>query len=208
MDGLLLDSERIARHTFEQTCHQFGIGDRTALFQQLIGITWEAASKRLATNLSDVVDPTAFRKVWDQAYQARTGNSPIPVKDGAIALLEHTEQLGLPCGVATSTQTESARSKLDRAGILKYFSIVIGGDQVRKSKPDPEIYLTAAAALQCEPKGCLALEDSVNGVYAAWAAGMTVVQIPDLVAPDENLRALGHIILGSLHDVLQYPFRP
>jgi beta-phosphoglucomutase-like phosphatase (HAD superfamily) len=90
--------------------------------------------------------------------------------------------------------------------LLDYFEIVIGGDQVERGKPDPDIYLKAASALSAAPSKCLALEDSTNGVKAAVAAGMTVVQIPDLVQPNEELLQLGHIVLSSLADVPKYNF--
>jgi beta-phosphoglucomutase-like phosphatase (HAD superfamily) len=61
--------------------------------------------------------------------------------------------------------------------------------------------------LSSKPSTCLALEDSTNGVKAAVAAGMTVVQIPDLVQPDEALLSLGHIVLDSLSDVQEYDFQ-
>jgi beta-phosphoglucomutase-like phosphatase (HAD superfamily) len=108
--------------------------------------------------------------------------------------------------VATSTRTKRATEKLGDAGLLDYFKIVIGGDQVEQGKPDPEIYLKAASALSSAPSRCLALEDSANGVKAAVAAGMTVVQIPDLVPPSDELLQLGHIVLSSLADVPKYDF--
>jgi len=80
--------------------------------------------------------------------------------------------------------------------------VVVGGDQVERSKPDPEIYLCAAARLGVEPRHCLALEDSDNGVRAAVAAGMHVAQVPDLVRPSPELLRLGHQVFESLTEVL------
>ncbi|RBG44938.1 HAD family phosphatase, partial [Xanthomonas oryzae pv. oryzae] len=67
-------------------------------------------------------------------------------------------------------------------------------------KPAPDIYLLAARALAVDPTLCLVLEDSPIGVRAALAAGMTPIQIPDLLEPDAAVRALGHRILPSLGD--------
>jgi beta-phosphoglucomutase-like phosphatase (HAD superfamily) len=77
---------------------------------------------------------------------------------------------------------------------------------VTNSKPDPEIYLAATQKLGCNPTSCLAFEDSENGVRAALGAGLRVIQVPDLVAPSANVRALGHTILASLRDVPGYNF--
>ena len=109
--------------------------------------------------------------------------------------------------VATSTRTEWAKVKLSDSGILHYFDKIIGGEQVSNSKPDPEIYLRAASELSSEPSKSLALEDSPNGVKSAVAAGLTVIQISDLVQPDENLLKMGHIVLGSLAEVQDYDFQ-
>ncbi len=147
-----------------------------------------------------------FRLAWAKEYQKLTEGRPLPLKKGVEELLGHIEKMGKPMAVATSSDHERARAKLQHSGILHFFDHIVGGDQVRRSKPDPEIYLKAASALMSEPSRCLAFEDSENGVKAALAAGMTVVQIPDLVFPDEKLLALGHIVLGSLADMLEYEF--
>jgi beta-phosphoglucomutase-like phosphatase (HAD superfamily) len=78
---------------------------------------------------------------------------------------------------------------------------------VKSSKPHPDIYVKAAEVLGARPQKCLALEDSENGVRSAIGAGMTVIQIPDMVQPSPTLRSLGHIILKSLHDVRTYRFQ-
>ena len=83
---------------------------------------------------------------------------------------------------------------------------VIGGDQVSRSKPAPDIFLRAAEEFNVSSEKCLVLEDSENGVNAAIKAGMKVIQIPDLIEPSAALKQQGHIILESLKDVINYRF--
>lgn len=206
MDGLLLDTERVALTVFNETCERFGFAPRLEVFARCLGVNKETSERVLAQGLEGVADPAAFGRAWDEAYAARQALEPAPLKDGVTALLDHLGALGLPAAVATSSATERARAKLDRAGILKRFRTVVGGDQVRRSKPQPDIYLRAAMLLDADPTSCLALEDSENGVRAAIAAGMTVVQVPDIIQPSPELRREGHIVLGSLREVMSYPF--
>ena len=108
----------------------------------------------------------------------------------------------MPCALATSTQGPLAETKLTLAGLHEYFVARVTGDLVRRGKPHPEPYLAAAARLGLEAHECWALEDSENGVRSAMAAGCQTIQVPDLVAPSETVRALGHDIVESLLDVL------
>jgi len=133
-------------------------------------------------------------------------NAPIPLKDGAAELLACLAELEIPVAVATSTESRRAMRKLEAVGILTHFKAIVGGDQVRNSKPHPDIYLRAAQILGVRPTKCLALEDSENGVRSA-ADAVTVIQIPDIVQPSTALRSLGHTILQSLHDVRTYEFQ-
>ena len=206
MDGLLLDSERIALSVFNETCERFGFAPRMEVFVSCLGVNKETSRRVLEQALEGLADPTAFGRAWDEAYAARVAREPAPLKDGVRVLLERLGALGVPAAVATSTATERARAKLGGAGILHHFREVVGGDQVRRSKPQPDIYLRAAMLLEVDPTRCLALEDSENGVRAAIAAGMTVVQVPDIVPPSEALRREGHIVLSSLREVVGYPF--
>jgi len=123
-----------------------------------------------------------------------------------VELLEHVKRIQIPVAVATSTRSTHALDRLAKAGLLDYFEFVVGGDQVKNSKPNPEIYLTATEKLQCDPKNCLAFEDSENGVRAALGAGLRVIQVPDLVVPSAEVVALGHTILASLSEVPEHNF--
>jgi HAD superfamily hydrolase (TIGR01509 family) len=206
MDGLLLDTERIALSAFLEACTELGLAGQEELFTRCIGTSASRSREVLKTGLDGRADHLLFEKVWDRNYTERISNEPIPVKDGAVEILDHIAALRIPAAVATSTRAARAREKLQSAGILDRFQAIVGGDEVLNSKPAPDIYLRAAQRLDVRAAACLALEDSENGVRAALAAGMTVVQIPDLVPPSDSLRALGHIVLRSLSDVPTYTF--
>lgn len=207
MDGLLLDSEKLALDAFQATCSRFCLGDLTDVFKQCIGTNPELGNFILKKGLQGIMDYKEFGLEWDNTYTRLTLGKPVPLKKGAESLLEHIKSINIPMAVATSTRTDRAKVKLSDSGILHFFDIVIGGDQVSNSKPDPEIYIKAAYALSTEPSKCLAFEDSPNGVKSAVAAGLTVIQVPDLVQPDEDLLKMGHIVLSSLADVRDYNFQ-
>lgn len=205
MDGLLIDSERLALQAFQETCSKFNLGDLDEVFMRCVGMNAELGKSTLKAGLEGLADYKEFGLEWDKLYSSLT-LEPIPLKVGVKNLLEHIDSLNIPMAVATSSRIEKSKIKLSHAKIIQYFDTIIGGDQVENSKPAPEIYLKAAAALSIEASQCLAFEDSPNGVKAAVAAGMTVVQIPDLLQPDEDLLSLGHIVLNRIDDVIDYDF--
>jgi len=206
LDGLLLDTERLAFAAFRSVCSAFHAGDLSRVYMKCLGTNADMGTAILKDGLKGIADFDDFSLAWANEYKQLTEGRPLPLKKGVEELLGHIEKMGKPMAVATSSAYERARAKLQHSGILHFFDHIVGGDQVQRSKPDPEIYLKAASALLSEPSRCLAFEDSENGVKAAVAAGMTVVQIPDLVFPDEKLLALGHIVLESLADILEYKF--
>lgn len=207
MDGLLIDSEKIAFEAFSEICAQFSLGDQSALFYKCIGTNRAAGEQVIKDGFEGMVNYIEFLAAWDTLYIARTTNTKIPLKAGAQELLEHIASLELPIGVATSSSTRRATQKLGDGGIFQYFTTIVGGEQVAKSKPHPDIFLKAAALLGARAEKCLALEDSENGVKAAVGAGMVTIQVPDLVEPSSELQSLGHIILTSLAHVKSYEFQ-
>lgn len=206
MDGLLLDSEKLALVSFEATREHFQLPDRYDVFEKLIGANALLAKEVLREGFAGLIEPEVFDAVWQERYLELTTERPIPLMSGVENLLATLKAMGKPMAVATSSKTEGAINKLTAAGIYDYFSVLVGGDQVEQSKPKPDIFLLAAHKLNSDAKHCLAFEDSENGVKAAHAAGMTVVQIPDLIQPSADLLALGHIVLTKIDDVIEYSF--
>ena len=87
----------------------------------------------------------------------------------------------------------------DRLGIEEVLGAIVSSDEVVTGKPAPDVYLAAAARLGADPARCLVVEDSLNGVRAGLAAGMTVVLVPNpTVPPAGNARDLAHHVVPSL----------
>lgn len=206
LDGLLIDSERIALEQFLLTAEEFGIEIDQTVYMQCIGTNARRVDEILSTALSHQTEYLSFKAAWRDRYKSLIERQEIPLKAGAIEILKDIKSRQQSIALATSTETPQAIIKLANAGISDYFNAVIGGDQVARSKPAPDIYLKAAQEFKVNPEKCLALEDSENGVNAAINAGMKVIQIPDLVAPSAALKQQGHIILKSLQEVINYRF--
>ena len=102
---------------------------------------------------------------------------------------------GLPCAVATSSRRASALRKLDLTGLAPHFATVVTFDCIASPKPAPDPYLEAARRLGIAPGRCIAFEDSDPGAAAAHAAGMTVVQVPDMA---ETTGPHAHHLAASL----------
>lgn len=206
MDGLLIDSEQLAMEAFEISCAHYQIEGLQDAVQSCIGTNAQKTREILTPLLEPTVSYSSFRAHWENHYQAAIHSDRLQTKPGAQYLLQHLADLGIPTGLATSSGKEKAIGKLERTGIRDYFSVIVGGNEVTHSKPHPEIYLKAAKQLCANPTECLALEDSENGVKAAYSAGMRVIQVPDLIAPSEQLRALGHLVLECLTQVPNVDF--
>ena len=126
------------------------------------------------------------------------------MKPGVRELLDWLKENGWTVGLASSTRRSSVLNHLEQAGIRDYFSTVITGDMVEHSKPQPDIYLMACRELGADPTEAYAIEDSPNGIRSAHAAGMFPLMVPDMIAPDEEMRRLSSCIFKDLFEVLEY----
>ncbi|MBN3572368.1 HAD family hydrolase [Vibrio neptunius] len=202
MDGLLLDTERVCMRVFKQACVNVNLPFYEDVYLSIIGRNSAGIEKIFRAAYGDDLDK--LHNEWRRNYDAIVKHQPIPVKDGVVELLEWLKQQQIPTAVATSTQRDVAEVKLRLAGLDSYFDSLTCGCEVSVGKPDPEIYLLAADRVNAHAEHCIAFEDSNNGVKSAVAANMTTYQIPDLVEPCEDVKALGHYILPSLHSALEH----
>ena len=126
------------------------------------------------------------------------------MKEGAAELLRCLKEQGARIALASSTRLDIITMEMRDAGLIDYFDVIIGGDMVKNSKPQPDVFLRAAEELNVDAADCYIIEDSYNGVRAARKAGGTVFMVPDLLEPTEEMRSLADRIFGSLLDVKKY----
>lgn len=198
MDGLMLDSERAFTHCLERAAQESGHTLPQSLWLAMVGGTDAHSRALLEAQIgkaeSDVVQERA------RALYATVVAAGVPHQPGILDLLQWLQDRAVPRAVGTSTRNPLALHKLQAAGLAAYFDVICTSSDVAHAKPAPDVYLLAAQRLRVEPARCVVLEDSPIGVRAALAAGMTPIQIPDLLIPDAETRALGHRIVASLRE--------
>lgn len=198
MDGLMIDSERAILECWRESARALSLPVEDALWMRMAGLH-DADCDALLRQRMSARDALALRGECDRRYERRVADG-LPLMPGVLEVLDDIAARGLLRAVVTSTRRERAERKLAACGLARYFELVITGSDVVAPKPSPEGYAQAARRLGARPERCVVFEDSSYGVRAALAAGMTPIQVPDLVPPDVETRALGHRIVASLRE--------
>jgi HAD superfamily hydrolase (TIGR01509 family) len=204
MDGLLLDTEPLAARAWNEAAAALGVEFDDALALAMIGRNFADCAAIVRARYGAGYPVGALLDRWHATYDTIVTREGVRVKPGAVELIDWLERNAISRAVATSTRRERARTKLVDAGLLARFGDVVGGDEVARGKPEPDIYVEAARRLGVHADECIALEDSVPGVRAALAARMTAIMVPDLHGPPGDSTALDLLVLPSLHAVLAH----
>ncbi|MCW3474989.1 HAD family hydrolase [Limobrevibacterium gyesilva] len=200
MDGTLLDTEQVYVGAMFGALVELGFAVPDALASAMVGLPGKECMGLLQGHFGAAFRADAFHAAY-VAQRTERLRDGIPLKPGVIELLDHLAAAGLPTAVATSSSRSNAETNLGRAGLLARFGAVVTRDDVVQGKPDPALFLKAAAALGRPPGRCVAVEDSHVGVRAAHAAGTMPVMVPDMLPPNEEMRRICVAIAGDLHEV-------
>lgn len=206
MDGTMLDTEPISMEGWRTASEKLGF----PITKEAFMLIYEKIIGRNLINCKNVmqehVSPTFD---MDAAYLMKLAHMDehfkmhgIPIKHGLLPLLDALEEMNIKKCVATSTQKQRATHKLTITGLINRFHVVVGGDEVEESKPNPDIFLKAAELCKTQPKDCLVLEDSAAGVEGAFRAGMQVYMIPDMLQPSVKTREMATAIYDDLYAVI------
>ncbi len=204
MDGLLLDTEPVALRAWEHAARELAIEFDLGLCRQMIGRNFRDCSALIRARYGDDYPVERLTQTWGASYDAIIADEGVSLKPGIHVLLDLLEERMIAAAVATSTRRERASAKLQNAGLMHRFAVLVGGDEVQAGKPAPDTFLLAAKRLGVAAARCVVLEDSEPGVMAAWAADMMPIMIPDLHPPSAALLARDPMVMASLADVARH----
>jgi HAD superfamily hydrolase (TIGR01509 family) len=196
MDGLLVDTEPLWLETEPAVMARLGAPWTPQDQQALLGGSMQRTVSYLLSKATRPVSPETVARWMLDGMLDRARDGRVVVRPGARELVAEVAAAGLPYALVTSSQRTFADAVLAATGMT--FPVVVCGEDVTATKPDPEPYLLAAKLLDADPARCVVLEDSPNGVASAAAAGCRVLAVPSLLPIQP---APGRVVLGSLRDV-------
>jgi beta-phosphoglucomutase-like phosphatase (HAD superfamily) len=203
MDGLMLDTERIARQAFHDAVQELGLSIPEEIYLQLIGRTAKSSKEFLTGIYGQDFPYSQLTQRIGRNGKAHVQSHGVPIKPGLEELLDLLDHYTIPRVVGTSTGKQAALERLRETKLIERFDDIVGGDEVEAGKPAPDIFLAAADRLNQKPEHCLVLEDSEPGIQAAHSAGMIPIMIPDLVQPSEKTKDLAFRIVPSLQTIVE-----
>lgn len=203
VDGTLLDSADQHRRAWERLAAEIGRPFTGDDFARTFG--WRNPEIIRTLFESDATDERCAQlaEVKETHYRAAVAAEGVRLLPGAAGLLEAFADRGWKQAVGSSAPRRNLDLLLAATDTARYFAAVVCGDDVTRGKPDPEVFLTAAAKIGVPPGRCLVLEDATAGVRAAKAAGMRCAAVTFVAHhPADALRAAGaDVVVGSLADL-------
>ena len=198
MDGVLLDSEPTWRAVEREIFGGLGIR-----------VTDDDLRETMGVRIADVVERWHRRHPWAEPSRAEVADAVVEgvahrieesgtLHPGVLDTIDLLERAGVRLALASSSPMRLIRAVLAMGDLDGRFDVVVTGEDEERGKPDPAVYLSAARALGVDPARCLAIEDSINGVRSAKAAGMVCVAIP--AADNEANFGEADLVLDSLDD--------
>ena len=202
MDGTLLDTEPLAARAWGEAAAALGLEFDPALPIRLIGRGFADCRALIVEHHGEAYPTDRLMSGWHAAYDAIVEREGLALKPGVEALFAWLDAEGIARAVATSTRRERALAKLAKVALAARLHALVGGDEVARGKPAPDIFVEAAARLRVAPSDCVVLEDSDAGALGAIAAGMIPIVIPDLKPPSPEVLRSDPLVVESIHEAL------
>jgi HAD superfamily hydrolase (TIGR01509 family) len=198
MDGLMLDTQRMATDAWKRAAKEFGFILTDELNLKLMGRTVKDSNAILISELGAGFPVEDCRHLAMEILSEEISKKGIPVKPGLWPLLDYLEEKSINIAVATSTPRKLTVQSLRLTNLINHFQIILTGDEVPNGKPSPDIFLAASELIKTPPANCVVLEDSFSGIRAAYAAKMIPIMVPDLLEPTDEMKSLAHAVVPSL----------
>ncbi len=206
MDGVIIDSEPLHYESDLLTLKHFGIEISPEALNQYVGVSnrvmWEDLKEKynLAASVDQLLEKQSCTK------QHLIGSKKLEPITGIPGLLEEIKNAGVKIGLASSSDRSFIEMILNSLGIIGFFEVIVSGDEIKKSKPEPDIFLKAAEELKVNPNDCLVIEDSQHGVKAAGLAGMQCIGFQNPNSGTHDL-SLADVVVTSITEICFAKYR-
>lgn len=187
MDGLLFDTEQLFMEQLAIVMKEQGYELTKEIYCRSLGMTGQALKDLMCGIYGEEYPFFEMGRESRKRVTMVAETVGLRVKPKIRQLLAWLKEQKKRCAVVSSTESTHVKRYLELAGLSEYFSAIIGGEMVEKSKPEPDIFLLGCERLGVKPSESVVLEDSENGIRAAYSAGIETICIPDLKEPDEAL---------------------
>ncbi len=204
MDGVIFDSERATMLCWLELADKYGIKDIEKPYLACTGTNKEMTRKIMMDAYGENFPYDEYEKEASYMYHERYDGGRLPMKSGVFEILDFLKINKKKIALASSTRKQTVISQLRDAGILAFFDEIVTGDMIKKSKPDPDIYLLAIERIGVSSERSYAIEDSYNGVRAAYRGKLRPIMVPDLLPADEEMREISEAVIENLNDVINY----
>lgn len=176
MDGVIVDSNPFHKIALKQFCNKYG---QNLTEEELREKIYGRRNQDWLVQVFGPLNPEKLKAYADEKERLfrEVYEKDIQPVEGLPSFLEQLKRLGLPRAIATSAPGSNVDFTLEKTGLGDFFDTILDDSFVERGKPDPQIYLRAAAALNFKPADCIVFEDSLAGVQAAKSAGCKVVGI-------------------------------
>jgi len=192
MDGVMIDSEPLW-----EKAERILLGRREVKYSpeyrdQIVGLN-QNDSVRLLIDTFELDETLEEIKTERVDILTAIYEKELETVEGLVPLLDSLRDEDIPLAVASSSPMHVINFVLDMFSLNDYFSVVVSGECTDNGKPHPDIYLETARLLGVEPHECLAIEDSINGVLSAKAAGMPCIAVPDKGLTPDKFQNADHV---------------
>ena len=185
-DGVIINSAAQHEISWERLANECGKTLPENHFKRGFGMKNEVIIPELLgwTTVPVEIRILSLRK--EAIYREVVREQGMTALPGVETWLQRLREAGIPCAIGSSTHRENITTTLDVLGLEEFFSVIVTAEDVKRGKPDPEVFLTAAERLSVEPANAVVFEDALVGIAAAKAAGMRVVAVAT-TEPKEKL---------------------
>lgn len=184
MDGVLIESEFLMRHSAIQALAEYGIEAKHEDFVEFTGMGEDKFVGGVAEKYGHTYTFDMKERAYDYFGQQVKEMAHVP--NGVKEMLMALHEKGFIMAVCSAADLRKVRYNIQAIGVDEsIFSALVTGSDVARKKPFPDIYLEGARRIGMKPEDCLVIEDAVSGINAAHAAGMDAVGVPTTFSKEE-----------------------